>query len=143
VQKQSPKYHVGIDLGTTHTVVAYAKYNDEQDIKLLQIDQLIALGQVAAKPLLPSVRYHPAENELSEDDLIFSQSGTRAVIGEGARVLGAKSKGRLVTSAKSWLSHTSVDQNADILPWGSDDGIEKVSPVDASASYLRHIRLGA
>ncbi len=140
MQKKSPEYHVGIDLGTTHTVVAYAKHNNEQDIQLLQIDQLIALGQVAAKPLLPSVRYHPAENELSKEDLLYSQSDTRAVIGEGARLLGAKSKGRLVTSAKSWLSHTSVDQNADILPWGSGDGIEKVSPVDASASYLRHIR---
>jgi molecular chaperone DnaK (HSP70) len=139
VQKQSPKYHVGIDLGTTHTVVAYAKHNNEQDIQLLQIDQLIAPGQVATKPLLPSVRYHPAENELSEDDLIFSQSGTHAVIGEGARLLGAKSKGRLVTSAKSWLSHTSVDHTAAILPWGSADEIEKVSPVDASASYLKHV----
>ncbi len=134
------QYHVGIDLGTTHTVVAYAKNDQEQDIQLFQIEQLIAPGQVAAKSLLPSVRYHPAENELPADDLIFSQPGTHAVIGEAARLLGAKSKGRLVTSAKSWLSHPSVDHNADILPWGGDEGIEKVSPVDASASYLRHIR---
>jgi molecular chaperone DnaK (HSP70) len=140
VQKKSPKYHVGVDLGTTHTVVAYAKDDHPQDIQLFQIEQLIALGQVAAKPLLPSVRYHPAENELSETDIIFAQPGTRAIIGEAARLLGAKTKGRLVTSAKSWLSHPSVDYNAEILPWGSDDGIEKVSPVDASASYLRHIR---
>jgi DNA-K related protein/Hsp70 protein len=55
-------------------------------------------------------------------------------------LLGAKTKGRLVTSAKSWLSHPSVDHTAQILPWGGADGIEKVSPVDASASYLRHIR---
>jgi molecular chaperone DnaK (HSP70) len=140
VQKQSPQYHVGIDLGTTHTVVAYAKNDHHQDIQLLQIEQLIAPGQVADKPLLPSVRYHPAENEISETDMIFSQPGTRAIIGEGARLLGAKTKGRLVTSAKSWLSHPSVDHTAAILPWGSADDIEKVSPVDASASYLRHIR---
>ncbi len=140
MHKQSPKYHVGIDLGTTHTVVAYADNDHNQDLQLFQIEQLIAPGQVAAKPLLPSVCYHPAENELAETDIIFDQHGSRAVIGEAARLLGAKSKGRLVTSAKSWLSHPSVDHNAAILPWGNADNVEKVSPVDASASYLRHIR---
>ncbi|ESS73903.1 putative chaperone heat-shock protein [Methyloglobulus morosus KoM1] len=139
MQNPSPQYHVGIDLGTTHTAVAYAKIGNPQDIQLFQIEQLTAPGQVEAKPLLPSARYHPAENELSEAELVFSQSGTRAVIGEAARLLGAKSKGRLVASAKSWLSHPTVDHHAKILPWGSDESIEKVSPIDASASYLRHI----
>ncbi|MFA5016559.1 MAG: Hsp70 family protein, partial [Methylobacter sp.] len=138
-------YLVGIDLGTTHTVVAYAKAdNTQQEIQIFQIEQLIAPGQVAARPLLPSVRYHPASGELSEADLAFP-SGTpseteTAVIGEAARLLGAKSKGRFVTSAKSWLSHPSVDHGADILPWGSSDDISKVSPIAASASYLSHIR---
>lgn len=138
-------YLVGIDLGTTHTVVAYAKAdNTRQDIHIFQIEQLIAPGQVAARPLLPSVRYHPASGELSEADLAFP-SGTpseteTAVIGEAARLLGSKSKGRFVTSAKSWLSHPSVDHGADILPWGSGDDISKVSPIAASASYLSHIR---
>ena len=54
-----------------------------------------------------------------------------------ARRAGA---GRLVTSAKSWLSHASVDRLAAILPWGAADGVDKVSPVDASASYLAHVR---
>jgi molecular chaperone DnaK (HSP70) len=139
VQNTDPQFHVGIDLGTTHTVVAYAKNNKKQDIQLFHIEQLMAPGQVAAKPLLPSVRYHPSDDELSDAEIVFSQPNTRAIIGEAARVLGAKSKGRLVTSAKSWLSHPSVDQHADILPWGSDVGIEKVSPIEASASYLRHI----
>lgn len=140
MHKQFPQYLVGIDLGTTHTVVAYAKNDADQDIHLFQIEQLIAPGQTSAKPLLPSVRYHPTENELPESDIVFSQPGTRAVIGEAARLLGAKSKGRLVSSAKSWLSHSSIDRDADILPWGSDEDVEKVSPVEASASYLKHIR---
>ncbi len=138
-------YLVGIDLGTTHTVVAYAKAdNTNQDIQIFQIEQLIAPGQVAARSLLPSLRYHPAIGELSEADLSFpsgaSSEGASAVIGEAARLLGAKSKGRFVTSAKSWLSHLSVDPAADILPWGSSDDINKVSPIAASASYLSHIR---
>ncbi len=141
----TPHYLVGIDLGTTHTVVAYAKAdNKNQDLHVFQVEQLIAPGQVAARPLLPSVRYHPAVGELSEADLSFP-NGTElscdtAVIGEAARLLGAKSKGRFVTSAKSWLSHPSVDHSADILPWGSGDDVVKVSPIIASASYLAHIR---
>ena len=145
MQNPTANYLVGIDLGTTHTVVAYAKAdNVQQDIQIFQIEQLVAPGQVAARPLLPSVRYHPASGELSEADLSFP-SGTpseheAAVIGEAARLLGAKTKGRLVTSAKSWLSHPSVDHGADILPWGSGDDISKVSPIAASSSYLSHIR---
>ncbi|MFZ2169757.1 MAG: Hsp70 family protein, partial [Methylococcaceae bacterium] len=148
MQNLSPAYLVGIDLGTTHTVVAYAKSGKTtQDIQIFQIEQLIAPGQVAARPLLPSVRYHPAINELSEADVAFPSygaetltSGESAIIGEAARLLGAKTKGRFVTSAKSWLSHPSVDHSARILPWGGSDDISKVSPIDASASYLAHIR---
>jgi len=137
------KYLVGIDLGTTHTVVAYTeaeKSNASQAIKIFDIEQLIAPGEVAARSLLPSVRYHPAEGELSEADIGFSATGETAVIGEAARVLGAKTQGRFVTSAKSWLSHPSVDHTAEILPWGSADETQKVSPLDASASYLAHVR---
>ena len=148
MKKQSQHYIVGIDLGTTHTVVAYASAEkNNQTIDLLAIEQLVAPGQVAARPLLPSVRYHPAPGELSEADLAFPSynadsplSDAVVVIGEAARLLGAKSKGRFVTSAKSWLSHPSVDHSADILPWGSHEEVSKVSPIDASASYLAHIR---
>ncbi|MDD5580673.1 MAG: hsp70 family protein [Methylobacter sp.] len=138
---QSPQFLVGIDLGTTHTVVAFAKADKANpDIRIFQIEQLIAPGQVAARNLLPSVRYHPAEGELSEADVSFSPAGEDAVIGEAARLLGAKTKGRFVTSAKSWLSHPSVDHSAEILPWGSSEEVSKVSPIHASASYLAHIR---
>jgi molecular chaperone DnaK (HSP70) len=148
VKSQSISYLVGIDLGTTHTVVAYANVEKKrQDIQLFEIEQLIAPGQVAARNLLPSVRYHPALGELSADEIAFPiffktphSPHEAPILGEAARVLGAKSKGRLVTSAKSWLSHPSVDPSATILPWGSNDDINKVSPIDASASYLAHIR---
>ena len=143
VKNQSPHYLVGIDLGTTHTVVAFTNAEKtHQEIQIFQIEQLIAPGQVAGRPLLPSVRYHPAPGELSAADVAFQapSSGEFVVIGEAARLLGAKTKGRFVTSAKSWLSHPSVDHSAEILPWGSSDDINKVSPIDASASYLAHIR---
>lgn len=135
----SSEYLVGIDLGTTHTVVAYAKKNAaDAAIHLLPIVQLIAPGEVAERNLLPSVRYHPAEGELNAADVVFSaQDG--AVLGEAARYLGAKSQGRLVTSAKSWLSHPDVDASAAILPWGSAAEVSKISPLDASSSYLCHV----
>ncbi|MGR8929206.1 MAG: Hsp70 family protein [Gammaproteobacteria bacterium] len=137
---QTPQFLVGIDLGTTHTVVAYSGVNDpEKCIHLFEMRQLVALGEVSERPLLPSVRYHPAQGELGTE-LGFLTPEDGAVLGEAARVLGAKSQGRLVTSAKSWLSHTSVDHAAPILPWGSDDSVFKVSPLEASASYLRHVR---
>lgn len=142
------RYLVGIDLGTTHTVVAYADAapGATTAIQLFPIEQLVAAGEVAARELLPSLRYHPAEGELSVNDMqlpwpVLDAAGMRpAVLGEFARALGAKSHGRLVTSAKSWLSHPSVDRTAAILPWGAPDGVPKVSPVEASASYLAHIR---
>lgn len=146
---QKSRYLVGIDLGTTHTAVAYSDTSTKENpgIELLQIDQLVAEGEIARRPLLPSVRYHPAEGEMADTDigLPWSDSGfsdpvKNRVIGELARVISARSHGRTVTSAKSWLSHTSVDRDADILPWGAPDGVAKVSPVVASASYLAHVR---
>jgi len=147
-KKPTPaQYIVGIDLGTTHTVVAYARPGKtQQAIQLLQIEQLVAPGQVAALPLLPSVRYHAAEGELpasarqlpwpAED----ADSAALVVMGQWARQLGAQVPGRLVTSAKSWLSHPAVDRLAPILPWGAPPEVARVSPVEASASYLRYVR---
>ena len=58
-----PRYIVGIDLGTSNTVVAYAAPGGQQ-VELFEIEQLVGPGQVAARPLLPSVRYHPAPGEI-------------------------------------------------------------------------------
>lgn len=141
VNSQAFQYSVGIDLGTTHTVVAYAAVNDPtQNVELFDIPQLIAPGEVAARSLLPSVRYHPAPGEIGQDSAYLSTEDG-AILGEAARMLGAKSQGRLLISAKSWLSHPSIDPSAAILPWGSDETVFKVSPLQASASYLRHVRL--
>src|SRR5262249_26646895 len=45
-------------------------------------------------------------------------------------------------SAKSWLCHAGVDRTAPILPWSSGDGVPRISPVDASARILTHLREG-
>jgi molecular chaperone DnaK (HSP70) len=138
-------YIVGIDLGTTHTVVAFAPAGagpTDEAIRLFEIEQLVAPGEVAARPLLPSLRYQPAPGELAAGDtaLPWAPGGHSAVIGNLARQLGAQVPGRLVASAKSWLSHDAVDRLAPILPWGAADDVDKVSPVAATASYLAHLR---
>ncbi|CAG2156852.1 Chaperone protein HscA [Cupriavidus yeoncheonensis] len=138
------RYTVGIDLGTSNTVVAYAETGSD-DIRVLAIDQLVGLGEVAARPLLPSVRYHAAPGEISGDDLQLpwqsaaSAAARRTVFGRLAATLGAQVPGRLVASAKSWLSHAAVDRTAPILPWGADEEVGKISPVAASASYLGYV----
>ncbi|SDF46376.1 MULTISPECIES: Hsp70 family protein [unclassified Duganella] len=136
------KYVVSIDLGTTNTVMAFAEAGSAQ-IQLFDIDQLTAPGEVGAAALLPSLRYHPADGELAAGELQLpwpQQDAAQVVIGQLARKLGAQVPGRLVASAKSWLSHPQVDRMAPILPWGAEADVAKVSPVAASASYLAHLR---
>ncbi|MGR2665922.1 Hsp70 family protein [Vibrio campbellii] len=147
----SPRFLVGIDLGTTNTVVAYCEITDnleQSEVSLFDIDQLIGPGEVVRKPLLPSFRYHPAVGQISPSDLTLpwenepvSGDISNVIVGEWARELGAKVEGRQVSSAKSWLSHQAVDRSSDILPWAGAQDVDKVSPVIASASYLNHIRL--
>ena len=138
-------YLVSIDLGTTNTVLAYAAPG-AAEVELFAIDQLVAPGEVAASSLLPSNRYHPAAEELGPGQLQLPwQAGDvagveRVAVGRLARSLGAATPGRLVASAKSWLSHPGVDRMAPILPWGAEPEVPKVSPVAASASYLAHLR---
>ncbi|HAF55799.1 MAG TPA: molecular chaperone DnaK [Thauera sp.] len=140
-----PRYTVGIDLGTSNTVVAFAAAGDDR-IQVFELDQLVGRGEVAPRPLLPSVRYHPAAGELDPAELRLPWTDApiagapAAVIGHYARELGAQVPGRAVASAKSWLSHAGVDRNAAILPWGAGDDVPNVSPVVASASYLAHVR---
>jgi molecular chaperone DnaK (HSP70) len=148
------RYLVGIDLGTTHTVVAYAAVPSAKNpgkadraIRLFDIAQLVGPGAVAERPLLPSVRYHGAPGELASTDLALpwaakddADTPSPVVIGQWARQLGAQVPGRLISSAKSWLSHAQVDRLAPILPWGGAPDVPKVSPVQASADTLAHVR---
>lgn len=141
-----PTYAVGIDLGTSHTVVASVPLTGAAgDIALLDIPQRSTAGEVVAQPLLPSVRYQAAKGELGDAWLQpwppqAADESAPAVIGRWARDLGAAVPGRVVTSAKSWLSHQGVDRTAAILPWGAGEDVAKVSPLAASSSYLAHVR---
>ena len=142
----APTFVVGIDLGTSHTVVASVPLGGSaQDIALLQVPQRTSATEVRHDTLLPSVRYQAAPGELGDAwQQPWAPQGADAaapaVVGRWARELGAAVPSRLVASAKSWLSHPGVDRMAAILPWGAGDDVAKVSPVAASAAYLAHIR---
>ncbi len=145
-----PRFLIGIDLGTTHTVVAFADLADgagQASPTLFEIEQLIAPGEVAKRSLLPSFRYHPAQGELAPEQQVLPWRPEplpgdviNHVVGELARELGSKVEGRQIASAKSWLSHDKVDRSAAILPWAAADDVARISPVLASASYLNHVR---
>ncbi len=140
------RYVVGIDLGTTNSALAYADTKDaDQDavpeIRTLPIPQVVAPGEAADRPLLPSFMYLPGPKEFPAGalDLPWSKGAGR-VVGTFAREHGAKVPGRLVGSAKSWLSHTGVDRKASILPWHAASDVERISPLAASTAYLAHLR---
>ncbi|HEY7115192.1 MAG TPA: Hsp70 family protein, partial [Tepidisphaeraceae bacterium] len=134
---------VGIDLGTTNSAVAYVDTSAGQwQVRDFPIPQLVAPGEVEARPVLPSFHYEPAANELPTDAtrLPWSPAGEPYAVGIFARDHGAVVPGRLVVSAKSWLSHGGVDRTAALLPWHGAQDVTKLSPVEVSRRFLSHIR---
>ncbi len=136
------RYVVGIDLGTTNCALAYADLKEtgpELKIKIFDVPQLVGAGRIGKRPTLPSFLYLPGPYE--EDDLGLPWDPARTyAVGVYARDQGALIPSRLVSSAKSWLCHGGVDREARILPWGAGEELEKVSPVEASARYLLHLK---
>ncbi|MBI1299047.1 Hsp70 family protein [bacterium] len=142
-----PKYIIGIDLGTTHCVVAYtdavAPEFEEPAVQLFSIPQVVAPGEVKAQPLLPSFLLLPGPHDVPEGSLALPWNAEiDYTVGEYARNRGAELPARLVSSAKSWLSHRGVDRTQPILPFEAPAEARRVSPVEAMARYLRHIREG-
>src|SRR5262249_57792565 len=58
---------------------------------------------------------------------------------EFGRNYGSQVPTRLVSSAKSWLCHSGIDRRAAVLPWKAPEGGKKVSPLEASTRYLKHL----
>jgi molecular chaperone DnaK (HSP70) len=121
--------NVGIDLGTTNSALAYiepvqGELPDYPEIKVLQIPQYVAPGQIEPRRTLPS----------------FLFLGDQTYVGTYAREQGALVPTKSVHSAKSWLSNPEVDRNAKILPWDAQEAGRVHSPVEVSSAILAHIR---
>jgi molecular chaperone DnaK (HSP70) len=120
---------LGIDLGTTNSALAFIDPREAEDsgfppVHVLDIPQPVSATSVEPRRTLPSFFY--LEND--------------GYVGEFAREQGALVPTKLVHSAKSWLSNAEVDRRAKILPWDAQEQGRILSPVEASARYLAHLR---
>jgi molecular chaperone DnaK (HSP70) len=140
------RYLIGIDLGTTNCAVSFIDTVEPLNgasprIHDFAVAQLTAPGEVRSAPVLPSFLYFPTEAEVSSGvvDLPW-ETHPSAIAGIMARDHGALAPGRRVSSAKSWLSQNTVDRTTNILPREAEPPEPMVSPVEASARYLVHLR---
>ena len=134
---EKAKYVVGIDLGTTHSALAHASLEREARVEVMPIAQLVASGVVESRPLLPSFVYFAHESEGAQ--ALPWDAQRKFAVGEYARSRGVEAPARLVSSAKSWLSHGGIDRRAPTLPVGAPEDVEKISPVEASWRLLEHV----
>ncbi|HWL10291.1 MAG TPA: Hsp70 family protein, partial [Planctomicrobium sp.] len=134
----STEFIVGIDLGTTNSVVSYCAAAAEfPQIEILPIPQLVGPGTVESRGSLPSFLFLAGQEDPGyalpwADHRDF-------VVGEWARRQAAEMPDRTVSGAKSWLCYSRVDRHQAILPWGTADDVKKVSPVTATQRYLEHL----
>jgi molecular chaperone DnaK (HSP70) len=141
----SARFVVGIDLGTTNSVVAYVDTSTlgadaDAAPTVLPIPQLVKAGEVQSRDRLPSFLYLPSPNEFPAESLRLPWGEQARIAGELARGRGAEVPGRVVSSAKSWLCSVGVDPTEPGLPWNAPADVVKISAVEASAAYLGHLR---
>lgn len=139
------QYVVGIDLGTTNSALARsataAAVEENARIEVETVPQLVNPNEVAGRTLLPSFIYVPGELDFPKGSLALPwDQDPKLVVGELARKRGAESPAKLIASAKSWLSYAAVNRTSPILPWQAPEDVAKLSPVEASAQFLLHLR---
>ncbi|MBF0119253.1 MAG: Hsp70 family protein [Desulfobacterales bacterium] len=140
-----PLYIIGIDLGTTNTVVAYTEAKIEkgksQEIKIFEVPQITYSGTIEEKEVLPSFILVQGGHGIQTDALKLPwKDESDIAVGEFAKERGAELPNHVISSSKSWLCNQMVDRNKPILPWGSKDTGSKKSPVESSSSILEHIK---
>jgi molecular chaperone DnaK (HSP70) len=146
------RFLIGIDLGTTNSVVAYIDTAASREpgatgagtgsaVRVFPVPQLVAHGEVRTLSALPSFLYFPTAGEVSTGAVSATwDEDPPMVTGLLAREQGALVPARQVSSAKSWLSYSGANRRAKILPSQAEPPQPMISPVDASARYLMHLR---
>src|SRR5262245_36975392 len=138
------RFLIGIDLGTTNSALAFVDLKSKSkggrpNVQTFAIPQLVAPGEVGERSLLPSFLYLPGSHDLPPGAAALPWNPQpKAIVGEFARQHGSRVPGRLVSSAKSWLSHGGVDRSAALLPWTAPPDVPRLSPLDVSTRFLRH-----
>lgn len=136
------RYIIGIDLGTTNSALAYVDTQQPTlSIHLFPIPQLVNGGKIDPLLTLPSFCYLPASGEWAPGELKLPwKNDVDSFVGQYAKIQGARVPTRLVQSAKSWLSNVAANRREKILPIETDDVLKRLSPVEASAKYLEHLK---
>jgi molecular chaperone DnaK (HSP70) len=134
----SAGFFVGIDLGTSNTVVASATEDGTSTVE--GVMQRTSASTLEALPLFPSCAFAGLPGEVEPSDALSESDGW--LLGDFAKRRGAEVPERLISSSKSWLCHPRVDKHAPILPWGSGgtDEVPKLSPVDVATKVLAQVR---
>ncbi len=122
--------NVGIDLGTTNSALAYIDPAGSGRSRL-------PADPRSAHPAAGGRQSHQGTLRTLPSFLYLSDP---PVVGAYARDQGALLPTKTVHSAKSWLSNSEADRTAKILPWDSQEEGRVLSPVEASARYLTHLR---
>ena len=141
----SSAYIIGIDLGTTNCTMSYTACNAEnkQSIQLEQVSitQVMAAQTSSDSLSLPSFIYYPLPEELEAKLVELPWDAARSfAIGTYARERGAELPTRLISSAKSWLCHSGVNRREKLLPIETEDDNNRMSPLEACARILQHMR---
>ena len=142
-ERRISRYVVGIDLGTTNCAVAFMDTHGSKPLlEIFRIEQMVDFQTSQLSDTLPSFHYELTASESTQisSRFQFSDGEHLSVVGAFARQRGVQMPGRCIASAKSWLCHSLVDRSSDLLPWSADDGVQMLSPVQASRRYLEHIR---
>jgi molecular chaperone DnaK (HSP70) len=128
------RYCVGIDLGTTNSVIAYidtltADVGAEFS-RVFPIAQRVGPTSVQTLDYLPSALLYEPQIE------------SKWTAGRYASDQARYQPQRVVVSAKSWLCHAAVNRESMILPWGSTEvpTEDHISPVGAASRVLSAIR---
>ena len=127
----SPKFSIGIDLGTTNCAMSFVPLAGEASItEVFHVPQWETTDRLIENTTLPSFLYLPTDAEATQ------------LHGAGQSVKAEWVCGRIARTAKSWLGHHAVDRRIAFLPWGSDEipPDRKISPIRASALLLNYLR---
>lgn len=137
----SAQYVLGIDLGTTNCVLAYAPLDaDSPELRELDVPQLVDAQTLERRTMLPAFVYLASDHDATGGALDVPWARDRRfAVGEYARRKAADVPHRTVGAAKSWLCHSQVDRRQPILPWNAPSDVQKISPVTAARHYLDHL----
>lgn len=134
------RFSIGIDLGTTNSVLAFVRLDDDKaKIELLPIPQLASADSIDNRLALPSFLFIAPETEGASAYPLPWSADQRFAVGVFAQRQSADVPTRTVVGAKSWLAYSKVDRHQAILPWNAPADVTKVSPVEASRRYLQHL----